>query len=157
MKISRYDDLVGGSGHFQEVPYTRDNIDFLVLSLSARTRLPNGKWLYVGYHLNHGTSWRLVGNFDRKAELSVSMSIRATDENNVGMVELLPPGKITDTRQLVGTDLEKLIPIIDAAIGVILFDVQTSKTKKIQQKIEERKIEAARSAEDLEKLKRRAL
>ena len=157
MKLPRFDDLSGLIGDQTETSYSRNGLDFLVSGLSARTKLRNVKWLLVWFYLNRGTPWRLVGNFDRKAELSITMTDEATDDRYAKSIVLLPLGKMSDTRQLVGTDLEKLIPTVETAIEVIFAHAQTRRRENEQKSTQTKRDESEKTAASLENLKKRGL
>ena len=159
MKIPKFDEVVGGAyKNWNEYdPASQDGFDFLLSSPTAYTRLANGKWLIINLDLDPGTSWRLVGNFDRKTNLYVSLTDEVVDgpagASTVGLIE----GGIKDTNELRGGDLEKLIPLIEAGLTALVRTIKeyrASQASVVQAKSQATKDEAAA---ELAKLKNKGL
>ena len=158
MRIPGYDDLAGGGiGTPDKTPVSFGGFDFVLGSLSAQTRLPNGRWLRVWFAMDRGKPWRLVGNFDRKAELRLTITDEASDSADARWVDLTPPGKPADTAQLASTDLAKLVPYIDAAIGAILSSAKANREAERGRLAAAKEREAAEAAAALAELRKRGL
>jgi hypothetical protein len=159
MKIPKFDEVVGGEykswKEYNRV--TQDGFDFLLSAQTAFTRLANGKWLIINLDLDPGSSWRLVGNFDRKAELYVSLTDEVVDEpasaSTIGLIQ----GKIKDTNELRNGDLEKLIPIIEAALTAIVNSIKEYRHSQEAVNLVKHQTAKDEAAAELEKLKNKGL
>jgi hypothetical protein len=159
MKIPKYDEVVGGEyKNWREYnTVTQNGFDFLLSGPAAYTRLANGKWLIINFDLDSGTSWRLVGNFDRKAELYVSLTDEVVDEPAGASTIRLISGGIKDTDELRGGDLEKLIPIIEAAFVVLVRTIKEYRASQEVVAVAKSQADKDKAAAELAKLKNKGL
>jgi hypothetical protein len=159
MKIPKFDEVVGGEykAWKESDPVSQGGFDFLLSGSTAYARLTNGKWLIINLDLDPGTSWRLVGNFDRKAELYLSLTDEEAEEPWGTSTTRLIEGNIKDTNELRGGDFEKLIPLIEAGLVAMVATIKEYRASQEVTNQVKRQATKEEAAAELAKLKNKGL